>query len=373
MTANSIVVSIVTGGTNNHTTVAEEANAVATDFVSQGVVGTITANTGSGGTGSFCVNQDSVADMGVTVLGGQAYILATPSSQDSQILRARAVASYTAYTINANSSGSTKYDWIYLKVDPTNANNPDAAADNVGSLFTSRSTSNTSDTGSPPTYGILLAVVTVTNGAVSITNSNISDKRFNASIGTQGGSLIVTQSGTGVDAKIQAAGVDTNVSLEIIPKGTGTVKLYDGSGNIVFDTGAWTSYTPTVTLVGGGSNGNAVITGKYKQIGKTTHYFVSYTLGSTTSFSGTTSITFTPPTTVSADLTVNIPQVGQGFAVISGSGYLVIAQANNTTTFAVNAILASGTYAVSNAVSTSVPAAWGTGSYWNILGAYENA
>jgi hypothetical protein len=225
MSANTLITSVVTGGTNSHTTTSEEANALATDFVTQGVVGAITLNSGSGGTGSFCVNADGTPDMGVTIKSGQAYITATPSSQDSQVLRVRATSDYTAYTINANSSGSTKYDWIYLKVDTTKANNPAADASDVTSLFTSRSSSNTTDNGSPPTYGLLLAVVTVANGASSITNSNISDKRFNTSIGAQNGSMIVTQQATGDDAIIQAAGQDTNINLNLNTKGTGVVEV----------------------------------------------------------------------------------------------------------------------------------------------------
>ena len=225
MSANTILTSVVTGGTNSHTTTAEEANALATDFVTQGVVGAITLNTGSGGTGSFCVNADASADMGVTIKAGQAYLTATPSSQNSQVLRARASADYTAYTINANASGSTKYDWIYLSVDATKANNPAADASDVASFVTSRSSSNTTDNGAPPTYGLLLAIVTVANGASSITNSNITDKRFNTSIGAQNGSLIVTQASTGVAAKVQAAGTDANIDLDIDTKGTGVVKI----------------------------------------------------------------------------------------------------------------------------------------------------
>lgn len=182
MSANTIITSVVTAGTNNHTTTAEEANAFPTDFVSAGVVGAIALNTGSGGTGSFAVNQDTSPDMGITVKSGQAYVLATPASQGSQLLRSRAAADYTAYTINANATGSTKYDWIYLQVNPTNANSSSAAADNVTSIYTSRSSSNSVDNGTPPTYGLILAVVTVANGASSITNANISDKRTNASV-----------------------------------------------------------------------------------------------------------------------------------------------------------------------------------------------
>lgn len=140
------------------------------------------------------------------------------------MLRARAASDYTSYTINSNSSGSTKYDWIYLKVDPTAANNPAADASDVTSIYTSRSSNNSTDDGSPPTYGLLLAIVTVANGASSITNGNITDKRFNTSIGAQNGSLIVTQQSTGTDAIIQAAGIDANVNLSLMPKGTGAIK-----------------------------------------------------------------------------------------------------------------------------------------------------
>lgn len=183
MAANTLLTSVITGGTNSHTTTAEEANAIATDFVTSGVVGAITLNAGSGGTGSFCVNADASPDMGVTIKAGQAYLSATPSSQNSQVLRVRAAADYTTYVINANASGSTKYDWIYLSISATNANTPSADGSNVASFVTSRSSSNTVDNGTPPTYGLLLAIVTVANGASSITNSNISDQRIGVVIG----------------------------------------------------------------------------------------------------------------------------------------------------------------------------------------------
>jgi len=192
--------------------------------------------------------------MGVTVKAGQAYITATPSSQDSQVLRARASSDYTAYTINANSSGATKYDWIYLSVSATNANAPASDASNVTSIYTSRSSSNTTDNGTPPTYGLLLAIVTVTNAASSITNSNITDKRFNTSIGAQNGSLIVTQASTGTDAIIQAAGIDASVNLNLETKGTGAVKgvvdhLYNPYKFSVYRNGVWTAATNTFGLV----------------------------------------------------------------------------------------------------------------------------
>lgn len=251
--SNTIITSVVTGGVNNHTTVVEEINALSTDFVTQGVVGAISLNTGSGGTGSFCVNADASADMGVTIKAGQAYISATPSSQSLQVLRARAATDYTGYTINANASGSTKYDWIYLSVNATNANAPASDASNVTSIYTSRSSSNTTDNGTPPSFGLLLAVITVANGASSIANSNISDRRLNASIGTQGGSLVLTQQSSGADAIVQAAGPDANVNLNLATKGTGAVRINGLQLGTISSSSNLSSRSQALTPSGGAS------------------------------------------------------------------------------------------------------------------------
>jgi len=177
----ALYVSALNGGTNNHPTTSEEANGYATDFVTEGVVGSI-SNTNSVApmTGAFAVNAQGTPDMTVAVTSGIAYVTATPSGQSSQSLRVRLSANQNV-TISANSSGSTKYDWLYVKVDPTNANNPNLAGDDVATLVTSRSTSNSSDDGTPPTYGLNIAIVTVSNGASSITNGNIRDTRVMAS------------------------------------------------------------------------------------------------------------------------------------------------------------------------------------------------
>lgn len=181
--ASTITTSVVTGGTNSHATTVAEVNAFRSDFAGPGCVGILTNTSGvAPSTGAFAVNAQASPAMFVDVTAGSAYITATPAGQVSQVLRANMTATYTSYAISANASGSTKFDWIYLSVDATKANNPASDASDVTSLFTSRSSSNTSDNGSPPTYGQLLAVVTVANGASSISNSNIADSRTRASI-----------------------------------------------------------------------------------------------------------------------------------------------------------------------------------------------
>lgn len=180
----SLITSILTGGINNHPTSSEEVNAVYTDFVSEGIVGSVGNTSGvAPATGGFAVNAQGTPAMAVNVTAGVAYVNATPSSQNNQTFRVKNTAT-EAVTISANSSGSTKYDWVYIKLDATNLNAPNTAGDNAATLVTSRSSSASSDDGTPPTYGYPIAVVTVANGASTIANGSIRDLRGQVSLNT---------------------------------------------------------------------------------------------------------------------------------------------------------------------------------------------
>ena len=183
----SLTVSIMSGNVNSHPTTSEEANGLATDFVSEGIIGSYTNTSGVAPmTGAFSVNAQGTPDMTVAVGSGVAYVTGTPSSQNSQTFRVYNSASENV-TISSNSSGSTKYDWVYIKLDATLLNAPTLAGTTTATLVTSRSTSNSSDDGTPPTYGYPIAVITVANGASSISNSVIRDLRTNANIGAVSG------------------------------------------------------------------------------------------------------------------------------------------------------------------------------------------
>lgn len=174
-------VSVLTGGSNNFDTTSEHLNALATDILEDGVVGSVGNTAGVAPmTGGLACNAQGTPNMTVAVTAGKCYVTATPSGQSSQRLRAN-IAAQNA-TIAANSTGGTRYDWIYVKIDATNAANPAAAGDNVASIVVSRSTSSSTDNGTPPTYGYAIAVVTVANGASSITNGNITDVRESVAI-----------------------------------------------------------------------------------------------------------------------------------------------------------------------------------------------
>lgn len=184
MAAPVITTGILTGGSNSHTTSSEEVNGLATDLVSEGVVGTITNTSGvSPATGSFAVNATATPDANINISTGVAYVTGTPTSQNSQTLRVKCSTTGTL-AISANSSGSTKYDWIYIKLDATKMANPAVGADDVATIVASRSTSASADDGTPPTYGYPIAVVTVSNGFSTITNGNIRDIRTATSAAT---------------------------------------------------------------------------------------------------------------------------------------------------------------------------------------------
>lgn len=175
--------SVLTGGANSKLTTAAEINAMATDFINSGVVGSLANTNGVAPmTGGFAVNAHGSPDMGVAISGGQIYITTTPVGQASQNLRTSS-ASIEDVTIANNATGVTKFDWIYAKNDPTIANTPDTPGVTITTFVTSRSSNSaTDDGGNTPTYGKLLAIVTVANGAVSISNANIRDMRTQASV-----------------------------------------------------------------------------------------------------------------------------------------------------------------------------------------------
>lgn len=228
----SIYTSVLTGGTNSHQTTSEEANYYATDFVSEGIVGTITSTGGvAPTTGGFAVNAQGTPDMTVAVSAGVAYVDVTPSGQAAQTLRVTNNASANV-TIAANTSGSTKYDWIYLSVDAAKAANPAVDADDVATLVVSRSSSSSTDNGTPPTYGYCLAVVTVANGASSITNGNISDKRFSLTASLYPSVANVDTSETTTSTSyVSLATTSDAIPIVVGPSGILDILIYCGMSN----------------------------------------------------------------------------------------------------------------------------------------------
>lgn len=148
-------------------------------------------------------------------------------------------------------------------------------------------------------------------------------------------------------------------------------KLTAGTGT----TWAYDSFTPTVTLTGGSAaNGNAVITGGRKQVGKTAHFWEKYVIGNTTTFTGLTQIKTSLPFTASSAF--DAPSEGAfitGVAVVNGSYYPILCLGINTTTIQLVCINAAGTYAVFADLAATAPGSWTVGDGWFISGKYEVA
>ena len=328
----TLYANILTGGVNNHETTSDVANGPETDFVDEGVVGAITATAGVAPmTGGFASNEQGTPAMFVDVSAGTDYVDATPTSQGSQTLRVRSTAT-EAVTIAANSSGSTKYDWVYLTISAANAAAPNTAGDNVLTITTSRSTSASTDDGSPPTYAYAIAVVTVSNGATSIVDANITDKRVRT---------IPVPDGTVTNAKLNTTAGELGA--------------------------AWADWTPTWTnLVVSGST----VTAKYIQIGKTVHIRVSVVLGGGNNPTGPTN--FTLPVTSSAYST----EADNGVAGFLDAGVAhrtgVVRMDSTTVAQLVNHGV-SGSYVIHQGISATVPHTWGDGDIIMASMTYEAA
>lgn len=139
----------------------------------------------------------------------------------------------------------------------------------------------------------------------------------------------------------------------------------------LFLNNAWASYTPTVTLVGGGSVGNSVISGAWVQIGKTVHFWANFVGGSTSSFSGCTAMYLSLPTAMTSQQEGNIGSLATGLATGGGNGYDLLTENVNTTTIQLIAKLANGTYVELIGLAAAVPFAWGANATWSITGTYE--
>lgn len=277
--------------------------------------------------------------MTVAVSSGTAYVTGTPSGQNSQTLRVKNSASSNV-TISANSSGSTKYDYIYISLSAANMANPNTAADNVATLVASRSSNSSTDDGTPPTYGYLLAVVTVANGASSITNGNIADKRTTTGA-TPGDATILPYHFVGQSAK----------------------------GGSEASSWAWQSWTPTWTNLTVGAGGT--VTAKYLQIGKFVYCDLGFVLGTGSSVSGL--ITFTLPVTAASRYTNKFP-LGHCYYEDSGvAGYMGHVQANNTTTAVLIYHVASTTNVTVAGTSGTAPFSFGSADFFYATFRYEAA
>jgi hypothetical protein len=129
----------------------------------------------------------------------------------------------------------------------------------------------------------------------------------------------------------------------------------------------WQAWTPTWTNV---TVGDATITARYNQTGKTVFFRLYFKLGSTTSIGA--SFTFSLPITMATYTGVN--QIGSGLVFDAGSGsYPIGCNVVSTTTAKATTFPANSTYLGMTDVSTDVPFTMASNDVLTIQGFYEVA
>lgn len=135
--------------------------------------------------GDLLVEQQASPDMTVKVAKGVGYVLnaSYAANIDDQTRFWQVLNDASAnLTIGANSSGSTRYDLICVKIDTLAV--PDAEASNVGSLVVVVGTPGAGVPATPSNY-LKIAEIEVINGATSIPTAKITDSRVQIAINSR--------------------------------------------------------------------------------------------------------------------------------------------------------------------------------------------
>jgi hypothetical protein len=151
---------------------------------------------------------------------------------------------------------------------------------------------------------------------------------------------------------------------------TGAVGATGPTGASASDLTEWTAYNPTITADGGGfSVGNGVITGRYKQIGKTVFFYAKFVYGSSTN-PGSGHWNFSLPVTAhNSNFTFSASILDDGASWYGGIGngnYV-----GSTTSFAVITPSPTSTSTGWVPVGNGGPFTWGTADNITISGSYE--
>lgn len=149
----------------------------------------------------------------------------------------------------------------------------------------------------------------------------------------------------------------------------GTAPTSPATGQLWYDTtdtGAWTTYTPTLSSW---TLGNGTVTGRYTQVGKTVHFVARLTVGTTTTVSGFP--TFTLPVTASTSFQATSTHFGAATFLDNGVNTYSAAMRMQTTTTVSVAII--GTSGLNTAPTSTTPFTWGSTDVVLVAGTYEAA
>jgi hypothetical protein len=160
-----------------------------------------------------------------------------------------------------------------------------------------------------------------------------------------------------------------NSNLELAASGSGIVKaldyfeLSDGTS----PEGEWTNFTPTWTAsTSNPAIGDGLIEGRYKQVGKTVHVWMSVSMGSTTTFgTGEYKVNLPVPARMISSVVLDLVMRDDGtrhYNSLAHNDYTTGPSLNNTS---VTLFWDTGV------VTESAPFTWADGDYFIISGTYE--
>jgi hypothetical protein len=208
----SVFVRTLNGGTNGYNTPASDASWIFNINNRQGIFVST----------DYAVTQHTGSDLNVVVNAGNILMSATPTSESARIFGVN-LTDNAVVSIPSNTSGSTKYDVVYLSLSAATLHNPPSNGDFVdaSSLLIEQHT--VAGQALSATNGIALAEVAVANNATAITNSNITDKRYYNGYNTA--LLATAQSNSSLSPTFTTFYTYTNLSMSIIAPGGRPVKV----------------------------------------------------------------------------------------------------------------------------------------------------
>lgn len=249
---------------------------------------------------------------------------------------------------------------------PTGATGPIGPTGPAGATGPAGSTGATGPAGVNGTDGI--AGATGATGATGPTGATGSDSTVPGPTGPAGiNGTNGTNGTTGPTGPTGPTGADSTVAGP-----TGTTGPTGATGASASDLSAWTAYTPTITAdLGGFSLGNGVLSGRYKQIGKTVFFQLKLVYGSTTT-PGSGHWNFSLPVqaqNTNFTFTATILDEGNSWYGGIGNGNYT----GQTTSFAVIIPGTSASVTTWAVVGNGGPFSWGATDNITISGSYEAA
>lgn len=190
---------------------------------------------------------------------------------------------------------------------------------------------------------------------------------------------LVTPAQSNPGETIEASDINTPVNqlAAVINGAIETANLADGAvtpAKLSSGAGASWSYQSWTPTWANFTTGNGTLNyAKYIQIGKTIHFRLKFTLGSTSSMS--TGPTFSLPVAINGDLTTttDLIQASVGLVDTGTAFFSGVLRWATSSTVGLYALNAAGTYAGTAQVSSTVPHTWANTDVIEVSGTYDIA